>query len=64
MNISSTEVKVNVVAMFLKGSMKLLWRNREEDLETRCSVVNIDNCAEINVALKAQFVLGTQTWNA
>ena len=65
MNGSSDKAKVNAVAMYLKGTMKLWWRNQVEDLVAGREVLpEINNWAEMKDALKAQFGLGNQSWLA
>ena len=54
MNGSLDEVKVNAAAMYLKGTTKLWWRNRAEDLAAGREVLpKINNWAEMKDALKA-----------
>ena len=64
MNGISDEAKVNVVAMFLKGTMNLWWRNQEEDLAVERDVPRINNLTEMKEALRAQFRPGSQSWLA
>jgi hypothetical protein len=64
MNGSPYEAKVNIVAMFLTGTVKLWWRNQVEDLAARRITEKIENWAEMKEALKAQFGPGNQAWVA
>jgi len=64
LNASSNEAKVNIAAMFLRGTAKLWWRNRVEDLVAGKIVEKIENLAKMKATLKAQFGPKKQAWIA
>jgi hypothetical protein len=60
MNGSPEEAKVNVVVMYLTGTVKLWWRNRVEDLAAGRITEKIENWTEMKATLKTQFGWGTK----
>jgi hypothetical protein len=53
MNRSLDKAKVNVVLMFLMGTMKIWWRNHEKYLAIGRTMEKIKIWAEMKVSLKA-----------
>ena len=56
----SNEAKVNVVAMFLKGTPNFQWRNEAKSLVASLDLVNIENWVDMKQYFKSKFGLQDQ----